>query len=528
MSAATSDFDAESGIRLPHSLRTRVLAIVSAAVVTLTLALSVYTIRIFDESTQVTIQHEGILLSNAIASGIQDMADKGDIAGIQAFLDRLISIRARNDLEMNVLFLRGASSAVVASNVPDNIEATDPEEHQELMLALARKKPHVVIETETADRDPDDDPATRVNPDHADSYFPVGHRLVNITTPLFTSGRSIGSINIKLSLSFLDQQVDAVYRQVFVAVLAGVLALIVVLVAFLNLTMFKPLGRIAGNIQRFGQGRFSAEWQYGGRKDEIGVLAGEFNDMVIRLSKAEAANKQYHQHLKQLVLDRTSELVATQEATILSLASLAENRDPETGGHIRRTQNYVKTLALQLRNHPKFLAYFNEENIELLYKSAPLHDIGKVGIPDEILLKPGPLTPAEFEEMKKHPALGRNAIMAAEEKLGPNSFLRYAREIAYTHQEKWDGTGYPQQLKGDEIPVSGRLMAVADVYDALISRRCYKAPFSHDVAVNIIRDGKGRHFDPDMVDAFIEVAETFRQIALDYAESDEERAAVAR
>ena len=527
--AAELPFDGKPDeVRLPHSLRTRVLAIVCAIVVILAFALAAYTTRQFDESTRLTIQHEGLLLSSAISSGIADMADKGDIEGIQAFLDRLIATRGRNDVEINVLFLRGKSSAVVASNVPDNIEDTDREEHAELLHVIARKLPYVVIETESDDGDPDDNPSSRLDPNHPDYYFPPGARLANITTPLIFGDRPIGSINIKLSLHFLDQQLDAVYHQVAVAVLAGVIGLLVVLVMYLNASLFTPLGRIAANIQQFGLGKFNGTWQHHSRDDEIGVLAGEFNDMVVRLSKAEAANKQYHRHLKQLVLDRTSELVATQEATILSLASLAENRDPETGGHIKRTQNYVRALAEQLRDHPRFRQYFNDENIELLYKSAPLHDIGKVGIADEILLKPGPLTAAEFEEMKKHPMLGRNAIQAAEEKLGPNSFLRYAREIAYTHQEKWDGTGYPQQLKGEEIPVSGRLMAVADVYDALISRRCYKPPFSHDVALQIIKDGRGRHFDPDMVDAFLEVAEKFRQIAIEFADTEEERAAVSR
>jgi putative two-component system response regulator len=233
--------------------------------------------------------------------------------------------------------------------------------------------------------------------------------------------------------------------------------------------------------------------------------------------------RRYREHLEQLVEERTRELSLTQAVMIESLATLAEYRDPETGGHIKRTQNYVKALARQLKNHPRFRDELNEETIELLYLSAPLHDIGKVGVADSILLKSGPLSEAEFQEMKRHTHYGHEALLITERKLGRSGFLRYAREIAYTHQEKWDGTGYPQGLKGDRIPISGRLMALADVYDALISKRVYKPPMSHDRAVEIIREGRGSHFDPDVVDAFVALADTFRNIAFTFADSDEER-----
>ncbi|MBD3321519.1 MAG: response regulator [Chitinivibrionales bacterium] len=233
--------------------------------------------------------------------------------------------------------------------------------------------------------------------------------------------------------------------------------------------------------------------------------------------------KIHRDHLEDLVRERTRELALTQEVTIQSMGTLAEYRDPETGGHIKRTQNYLKALADHLKNKREFNAILDDATIELLYKSAPLHDIGKVGVSDTILLKPGKLTAEEFEEMKKHTTYGHDAIMASEKKLGENSFLRYAREIAYTHQEKWDGSGYPCGLAGEDIPVSGRLMAIADVYDALISKRVYKPPFTHDKAVGIIKEGRGSHFDPDMVDAFLEIKEDFRKIALQFADFEEER-----
>ena len=220
---------------------------------------------------------------------------------------------------------------------------------------------------------------------------------------------------------------------------------------------------------------------------------------------------------------RTREVSAIQNVTTLALASLAETRDSDTGNHIRRTQHYVKALGWKLCTHPRFSAFLTPENISLLFKSAPLHDIGKVGIPDRILLKPGRLTPAEFEIMKTHTTLGRDAIVSAERELGAEvSFLTMAKEIAYSHQEKWDGTGYPQGLEGDAIPISARLMALADVYDALISRRVYKEPMPHRLAVEIIEKTSGNHFDPDVVTAFLQIQENFQAIAISYADNDED------
>lgn len=218
---------------------------------------------------------------------------------------------------------------------------------------------------------------------------------------------------------------------------------------------------------------------------------------------------------------RTREVQVIQDVTIMMMAALAETRDHETGNHLRRTQNYVRALAVELRNHPRYRAELDDETVELLYKSAPLHDIGKVGISDHILLKPGPLTPDEFEIMKTHTVMGRDAIASAERLLdGPSNFLRLAREIAHSHQEKWDGSGYPEGYKGEQIPLSARLMAVADVYDALISRRVYKPPFPHEQALAMIKEGSGRHFDPDVVNAFLQIADQFQQIALLYADAD--------
>ncbi len=216
---------------------------------------------------------------------------------------------------------------------------------------------------------------------------------------------------------------------------------------------------------------------------------------------------------------RSQQLVQSQDATILSLTALAETRDPETGGHIQRTRDYILVLARCLARKRKFQPILDRDCIELLYKSAPLHDIGKVGIADSILLKPGRLTEQEFTEMQRHTLLGADTLAEAE-RLGSNgsdrSFLGLAREIALTHHEKWDGSGYPQGLKGEDIPLGGRLMALADVYDALVTKRVYKDAMPHEEAMRIIVDGRGSHFDPDVVDAFLETRDEFLKISTRY------------
>jgi putative two-component system response regulator len=233
--------------------------------------------------------------------------------------------------------------------------------------------------------------------------------------------------------------------------------------------------------------------------------------------------KDQNAFLEAEVARRVKEVQTVQDTTIMAMGSLAETRDNETCNHIRRTQHYVRVLAEKLRENPKYARELDDATIEMLYKSAPLHDIGKVGIPDRILLKPGKLTPEEFEIMKTHTTLGRDAILAAEKQLdAPSSFLRCAREIAYSHQEKWDGSGYPEGLVGPLIPLSARLMAVADVYDALISKRVYKPAMSHERAVEIIREGRGRHFDPDIVDVFDRALDEFTKIAGVFADSEDD------
>jgi putative two-component system response regulator len=227
-----------------------------------------------------------------------------------------------------------------------------------------------------------------------------------------------------------------------------------------------------------------------------------------------------NEYLEFEVAKRTRQLAALQDVTILALASLAETRDTDTGNHLRRTQHYMRTLGQRLRKHPDFCDFLSAGMIDILYKCAPLHDIGKVGIPDRILLKPGRYEPQEFEIMKTHPTLGRDAIMKAQKTAGEMlGFLEIAKEIVYSHHEKWDGTGYPLGLAGAAIPISARLMALADVYDALISPRIYKAGMTHEQAVQIIVMGRGLHFDPAVVDAFLQSGRDFQLIAARYADT---------
>jgi response regulator RpfG family c-di-GMP phosphodiesterase len=203
---------------------------------------------------------------------------------------------------------------------------------------------------------------------------------------------------------------------------------------------------------------------------------------------------------------------SARNATILGLAKLAEYRDADTGAHLERIREYSKMLAEELSRKPDYAGYITSEYIDDIYNSAILHDIGKVGVPDAILLKPGKLTTEEFDVVKRHSALGGEALREVEAKIEGQSFLTLGKEIAYYHHEKWDGTGYPRGLKGEQIPLSARIVALADVYDALTSRRVYKEAYSHQVARDIIMESRGSHFAPDVVDAFLAHEEDFRRI----------------
>jgi response regulator RpfG family c-di-GMP phosphodiesterase len=334
------------------------------------------------------------------------------------------------------------------------------------------------------------------NPYRVEYYFPL------INTPdcqdCHGDDHNIrGILHFKISVEEVNRQIKkASIVLIVIFVVAGILTgggLILIL----KRIVIRPLMMLGRTLQAVTFGSFKVRVDYESN-DELGEIAAQTNSMITGLK------------------ERTDELQLTQDATILSLASLAETRDNETGSHILRTQHYVRLLAEELSLNERFSKELTDELIQLLYMSAPLHDIGKVGVPDAILLKPGKLIPAEWEVMKKHPHYGYEALRVAEERLGSTSFLQHARQIALRHHEKWDGSGYPDGIAGEEIPLAGRLMAIADVYDALISKRVYKEAFSHEKAVDIIKEGSGVHFDPVLVDVFLKKEKEVMAIAAKY------------
>lgn len=233
------------------------------------------------------------------------------------------------------------------------------------------------------------------------------------------------------------------------------------------------------------------------------------DDLIVKTKQLEEMNDR----LELMAEERAIEIMLTRDAAIFGMAKLAESRDPETGAHLERIRNYTRTLATELRNNPKYADVIDDEFVLMIYQSSPLHDIGKVGITDSVLLKPGKLEPAEFEVMKLHAQIGGDALAATQRwDMTEQNFLSMGREIAYYHHERWDGKGYPKGLKGEEIPLAARIMALADVYDALANKRIYKEPMSHEKARQIILEESGKQFDPDVVNAFIKVEQKFREI----------------
>lgn len=216
--------------------------------------------------------------------------------------------------------------------------------------------------------------------------------------------------------------------------------------------------------------------------------------------------------LEKKVDEKVEQLAQTQMETIFSLAKLAQSRDDDTGSHLERVQEYCKELSLELQKTPKYQSVIDDRFVKNIFHASPLHDIGKVGIPDSILLKNGRLTPEEFDEMKKHTTIGAETLKEVNQKFGQNAFIEMGLVIAEKHHEKWDGTGYPFGISGEEIPLPARIMALADVYDALRAKRVYKEPFSHEKSRDIILEGRGTHFDPDIVDAFMAINEKFNDI----------------
>jgi putative two-component system response regulator len=240
-------------------------------------------------------------------------------------------------------------------------------------------------------------------------------------------------------------------------------------------------------------------------------LYGTIQD-VTEMKKIEEILEKYSQDLEQLVEKKVQEISSSQMATIYALIKLSESRDDDTGAHIERTASFCQLLAKKAQAIPLYKEVITNNFVETIYKASPLHDIGKVGIPDNILLKPGKLTDDEFLIMKTHVQLGFDTLSKVGQQYDKNDFLKMGMDIALYHHEKWDGSGYLNGLVGDEIPLSARIMALSDVYDALRSKRVYKEAFSHEKSLEIITNNRGSHFDPVLVDVFIEYNEEFRSM----------------
>lgn len=236
-------------------------------------------------------------------------------------------------------------------------------------------------------------------------------------------------------------------------------------------------------------------------------------EIHMNLRRALKTVEEHNQELEESVYSRTRELVLTRDITIHALIGLLEVRNLESSNHTVRTQLMMKMLCEHLKNKPRYVHVLKDEYIKELVQTAPLHDIGKVGIPDNVLLKPGAFDADEYEIMKKHTFYGVEALSVGS-KLGQNAgFINTAIEIVANHHEKWDGTGYPSGLIGEDIPLPGRLMALIDVYDALTNKRVYKEAFTHEYAMAIMIEERGKHFDPNLLDAFIEIESEIRQIS---------------
>lgn len=235
-------------------------------------------------------------------------------------------------------------------------------------------------------------------------------------------------------------------------------------------------------------------------------------DTHIKLHYLQKKLEDHNNNLKQMVEDKVKEISESQIATIFAMAKLAESRDNDTGDHLKRIQIFCRLIAEKLSMHSKYKIRIDADFIDVLQKASPLHDIGKVGIRDVILLKPGKLTPEEFGEMKRHTSIGANTLEEVYQNYPGNYFIKIGIEIADSHHEKWDGSGYPKGLRGDEIPLSARIMALVDVYDALRSKRVYKEAYSNEKAREIITQGSGKHFDSLIVEAFLEIEQEFEKV----------------
>lgn len=305
-----------------------------------------------------------------------------------------------------------------------------------------------------------------------------------------------------LSSDFLLRPASAPAIEFFAALFCGILYIIAI-----------RRTRALGSLILYGVAAFSLVFLSLHVFDAKGVYLSPVLPLLVLSANFAFLNLLNYRREEQKARQHVYDLASAQGAIIETMAALTETRDRETGGHIKRTQTYVSLLANALRKHPAYRSLLTDEVIELIYRSAPLHDIGKVGICDRILLKPGALSREEFEEIKKHATIGKEVIEGIRKRIGTPPFIQMALDITYTHHEKWDGSGYPQGLQAEQIPLAGRLMAIVDTYDALTSKRVYKAPIRHEEAVRIMTDSAQSSFDPQIFSTFLSIADRFKEVS---------------
>jgi len=346
---------------------------------------------------------------------------------------------------------------------------------------------------------------------YTDSRINVKHTSIKEFFVLFIVLAAFNGFHMWIFLHFLDSgMVETNSHFVINALMVFVIftaALVTAVIGFYRHRSWtlpiKKLGFVAREIAKGNLNARVNPLRKDGKKDMVEVLFDDFNTMTEELAYV-------NNNLQNLVNEKTEKVVKLQNAILKTMSGLVEFRDIITGGHIERTQNGVKILLDEIIKQGLFLDIVSNWDVNLLLQSAQLHDIGKISIDDQILKKPGPLTKDEFGEMKKHTVIGYNIIERIETDSGESELLNYAKTLALNHHEKWDGTGYPNGLAGNNIPLEGRIMAIADVYDALVSERPYKKAFTHNEAVEIIANGKNTQFDPLLIELFMGISEKYK------------------
>lgn len=329
--------------------------------------------------------------------------------------------------------------------------------------------------------------------------------LLTIFKPLYNAaGECVCYIAADISVSqiFKDQ---TTFLAKMLSLFFGVSVIIMsAILEYVKVSIIMPLNSLASATRQFAFDSDTGREKSLDRLKSVDIRSeDEFGNLYFAVIKmAEDSGK----HIEQIKA-KTDQITRIQESIIIDFADLVESRDKSTGDHVKKTSEYVREIAMELRDEGKFSDVLTDEYISKIVRSAPLHDIGKITVSDVILNKPGRLTPEEFEIMKTHTTAGRDILINSSTMEESGDFLDEAIDMAVYHHERWDGTGYPEGLKGKEIPLSARIMAVADVFDALVSKRCYKEPFSFEKAIEILKEESGTHFDPEIVDAFIKIAE---------------------